>query len=218
MLQPLILCLYLFLHVMRCLHLLLQATSLTWIIVSGSSSSKLSSSRLILLRSVVLWPISSLKNATISESISSRSISSLENTALSCFSSIYYKRIRNKFYCWKTSINSFITHFLSFQDTFKISWLRQIYSLWSYSFRRRLNDIFKTSWQTIIFVFIIRLQDVFKTFPRRLQDKYIGLNQDVLKSSWRRLLKKKTKDVFYLLDVFNMSLRLQRQLTTERFP
>ena len=50
-------------------NLLYQALSLTWLNVSGSQLSKLSSSRLI-LRFILLRPISLLKNATMSEFIS----------------------------------------------------------------------------------------------------------------------------------------------------
>ena len=53
-----------FLLALCCLYLLHQATSFTWIIVS---SSKLSSSGQILLRSIVARPISSLKSVTLSE-------------------------------------------------------------------------------------------------------------------------------------------------------
>ena len=48
----------------------------------------------------------------------------------------------------------------------KTSWSRQIYSSYSFVFRRRLQDVFI---KTNIFALVIRLQDVFKTFSRRLQ-------------------------------------------------
>ena len=50
-----------FLHALHCLYLLHQAVSLTRIIVSGSSMSKLTSSMLTLLTSVLTRPISPLK-------------------------------------------------------------------------------------------------------------------------------------------------------------
>ena len=65
------------------------------------------------------------------------------------------------------------------QDVFKTSWSRRIYSPYSYVFRKRVQDIL---WK--------RLQDVFKTFSRRLQDIFKMLwkrLQDVLKTSSRYL-------------------------------
>ena len=74
-----------FLLALCCLYLLHQATSFTWIIVS---SSKLSSSGQILLRSIVARPISSLKSVTLSEL--TKTMSPLENTALSRSLSIFF--------------------------------------------------------------------------------------------------------------------------------
>ena len=74
-----------FLLALWCLYLLHQATSFTWIIVS---SSKLSSSGQILLRSIVARPISSLKSVTLSEL--TKTMSPLENTALSRSLSIFF--------------------------------------------------------------------------------------------------------------------------------
>ena len=50
-----------FLHVLCCLNLLHEAISLTKTILIGSSSSKLSSSKLMLLRSIITRHIPSLK-------------------------------------------------------------------------------------------------------------------------------------------------------------
>ena len=76
-----------------------QAISLTWRIVWESALPKLSSSRLILLRSIVLIPISSLKNVTKSEPESTKTISLLENRASSSYSSILFvtKQSRTNF-------------------------------------------------------------------------------------------------------------------------
>ena len=74
-----------FLLALCCLYLLHQATSFTWIIVS---SSKLSSSGQILLRSIVARPISSLKSVTLSEL--TKTMSPLDNTALSMSLSIFF--------------------------------------------------------------------------------------------------------------------------------
>ena len=75
-----------FLHTFYFLFLLNQATSLTWLIVSGSQSTKLSSSRLTLLKFILLRSISLIKNVTISESVSSKIIPSLGKTAWFSFS------------------------------------------------------------------------------------------------------------------------------------
>ena len=73
------------------------------------------------------------------------------------------------------------------QDVFKTSWLWRIYSPYSYVFRRRLQDVLIT---TNIFVLVIRLQDSFKTFWRRLQEIFKASSvhlQYVFKTSWRCL-------------------------------
>ena len=75
-----------FLHTLRCFYLLYQALNLAWIIISGPSLSKLTSSRRTLLRSTLTRPISLLKNVTLSESLLTIIISSLEITTSSGFS------------------------------------------------------------------------------------------------------------------------------------
>ena len=112
---------------------------------------------------------------------------------------------------------------LSSEDIFKKSWSRRIYSPYSYVFRgrldqdqyiplvhtssRRLQDLFKTSYQDDFKMFLRRLQDickmscqdvlkttcksVFKTSPRRCED--------VFKTSSRHLqdaLPRRPQDVF----------------------
>ena len=57
------------------------------------------------------------------------------------------------------------TSWRRFQDVFKTSWSRQIYSPNSYVFRRRLQDVLI---KTNIIVLVIRLQDIFKTFCKDL--------------------------------------------------
>ena len=74
-----------FLHVLPCLNLLHQAISLTWMIVSESSYLKLASSRLVLLRSTLRIPISSLENVILPESSLKKTITLLENTVSSSF-------------------------------------------------------------------------------------------------------------------------------------
>ena len=75
-----------FLHTLRCFYLLYQALNLGWIILSGPSLSKLTPSRRTLLRSTLTRPISLLKNVTLSESVLTITISSLEITTSSRFS------------------------------------------------------------------------------------------------------------------------------------
>ena len=70
--------LFSFWHGLHCLYLLQQMISVTWIIVSGSSPSKLSSSRLPLLRSTLAGPASSLKNLTLWKSALTKTISLLK--------------------------------------------------------------------------------------------------------------------------------------------
>ena len=64
--------------------MLCQAISVTWMIVSGTFSSKLPLSMLILLKSTLIIPVSSLENVKLSQSSSedwsSMTLSSLENT------------------------------------------------------------------------------------------------------------------------------------------
>ena len=72
-------------HAATCFFNLVRL-SLTWIIVSGSSSSKLPSPGLILLRSIVIKPKSALRNVIILESTSRKNISLLQNTDLLSFS------------------------------------------------------------------------------------------------------------------------------------
>ena len=64
------------------------------------------------------------------------------------------------------------------QDVFRTSWSKRIYSPNSYVFRRRLQDVLI---KTNIIALVIRLEDVLKTFSRRLQD--------IFKKSSRRLAK-----------------------------
>ena len=85
-----------FLHGLRRLSLLNQVIILQWLIVSGSSLSRVSSSTLILLMSIVLTPILSLRNVTILESTSSKNISTLETTELSSFSNILFVTSQSK--------------------------------------------------------------------------------------------------------------------------
>ena len=64
--------------------MLCQAISMTWMIVSGTFSSKLPLSMLILLRSTLIIPISSLENVKLPQSLledwSWMTLSSLQNT------------------------------------------------------------------------------------------------------------------------------------------
>ena len=61
----------------------------SWLTTSGSQPSKLSSSRLILSRFVLLMTVSLLKNVTISDFISPKTISSLEIQHYQVFQSFY---------------------------------------------------------------------------------------------------------------------------------
>ena len=94
---------------------------------------------------------------------------------------------------------------LSSEDVLKTSSSRQIYSPYSYVFRRRLKDVFrlclqKTSWRHLhqdkyIHLIHTSSEDVLKTSSRRLdQDHYTRLGhtssrrlQDVFRTSYRRL-------------------------------
>ena len=74
------------------------------------------------------------------------------------------------------------------QDVFKTSWSRRIYSPNSHVFRRHLQNVFI---KTNIIVLVIRLQDVFNMFLRRLQNalpRHLQKSlQDVFKTSSRCL-------------------------------
>ena len=73
------------------------------------------------------------------------------------------------------------------QDVFKTSSSRRIYSPYSYVFRRRLQDVFKTSWSRPIYS---SWSYVFTTSSRHLHDGFRTSSrrlQDVLKTSSRRL-------------------------------
>ena len=108
----------------------------------------------------------------------------------------------------------FVTICENFESSKHLSWWRrledvfhfllktsssgQIYSPYSYLFRRRLQDVLIN---TNIFVLVIRLQDVLKTFSRRLQN--------VFKTSSRRLTKRFSRNLQDVLKTF--SRRLQRK-------
>ena len=102
-----------FLHALHCLYLLHQAISLTWILILGSPSSKLSLSRSILSKFIVLRPISYMSWVLC---LSRQYLSG------SFFGSnfIWYFfcliSIKNRIKCKRTSINSFITNFLSLKS------------------------------------------------------------------------------------------------------
>ena len=89
------------------------------------------------------------------------------------------------------------------QDVFKTSWSRRICSPQPYVFRKRLQDVLV---KTNIFVLAIRLQDVFKTFSRRLQDVLQKRLQDIFKTSSRRFE-----------DVFKTSSRRLAKISSRRF-
>ena len=82
----------------------------------------------------------------------------------------------------------------SFIFVFRRRLSRQIYSLYSYVSRRRLQDVLKTPWSIPIY---LSWPYVFKTFSRRLQsvlqnslqDIFTTSCQDVLKTSSKRLAK-----------------------------
>ena len=93
----------------------------------------------------------------------------------------------------------------SSHNVFKTSWLRRTCSLYSYIFRRRLQDVLI---KTNIFVLVICLQDVFKTFSsRHLEDILQKHLEDIFKTSLRPLqdvvlsrlqdvLQKRLEDIF----------------------
>ena len=92
------------------------------------------------------------------------------------------------------------------QDILKTSWSRRIYSPYSYVFRRRLQDVLI---KINIFVLVIRLQNVFKTSSRHLQDVLLRRFQEVFKTSSGRLAKtssRRLQDVLQrcLQDLFKM--------------
>ena len=69
-----------------------------------------------------------------------------------------------------------------------MSWSRRTYSLYSYVFRRRFQDVLI---KANIFVLVIRLQDVFKTSCKNIFKTSSGRLQDVFKTPSRRF-----EDVF----------------------
>ena len=78
------------------------------------------------------------------------------------------------------------------QDVFKTSWSRPIYSSWPYVFKtssRRLQDVFKTSSRRLAKTSSRHLQDVFKTFWRRLQDIFKTSCKDIFKTFSRRTIR-----------------------------
>ena len=127
------------------------------------------------------------------------------------------------------------------EDVFKTSWSRRIYSPYSYVFRRcfktssrrldqdqyirpghtssrRLQDVFKTSYQDVFKTSSRPLQDVFKTSSKSLQD--------VLQRCLQDLFKKYDRVKLFLLtrfqDVFETYAKLfwdvvQIRLSTEGF-
>ena len=90
------------------------------------------------------------------------------------------------------------------EDVFKTSWSRQIYSIYWFVFRRRLQDVMI---KTNIFVLVIRLQDVFKTSSRRLQDVLSRHLQNIFKTSSRRLAKTSSRHFQYVFKTFSRRLQ-----------
>ena len=92
-----------FLIVLRCLNIWPQAVSLTWIMVSGSSSSKLRSLKLTILRFKNIHTrnthFTTRKCDITKKNLLRKIISSLSSTALSSFLIIFFakKIIRDKF-------------------------------------------------------------------------------------------------------------------------
>ena len=102
----------------------------------------------------------------------------------------------------------------SSEDVFKTSSSRQIYSHYSYIFRKRAQDILKTSWSRQIYS---SWSYVFKTSSRRLQDILQKRFQDIYKTSWRCLedvLKTFLQDVFARRLAKTFSRRLQNVFKT----
>ena len=117
----------------------------------------------------------------------------------------------------------------SLEDNFKTSWSRPVYSSWPYVFKtssRRLQDVFKTSYQDLFKTFSRSLQDllqkrfrdIFKTSSRRFEDLFKTSSrrlQDVFKTSSKRPAKaslRHLQDVFktfwrYLQDVLQRCLQ-----------
>ena len=85
------------------------------------------------------------------------------------------------------------------QDVLKTSWSRWIYLPNSYVFRTGLQDVLI---KINIIVLVIRLQDVFKMFSRRLQNVFKTSSrrlEDVFKSSCKNVFKtssRRLQDVF----------------------
>ena len=107
----------------------------------------------------------------------------------------------------------------------KTSWSRRTYSLYSYVFRRRLDqdqyirlghtssrrshDFFKTSTRRLAKMSSKRLQDVFKTSSRRLKTSCY----DVFKTSCKNIFKtssRRLQDVLIKTDIFAILIRLQK--------
>ena len=82
------------------------------------------------------------------------------------------------------------------QDVFKTSWSRQIYSPYSNVFRRRFEDVLT---KTNMFTLFIRLQDVLKTSSK--------LFQDFFKESSRRFAKTFSRRLQDIKNVFKVSSR-----------
>ena len=120
---------------------------------------------------------------------------------------------------------------LSSEDVFKMSSSRRTYSLYSYVFRRRLDqdqyislghtfsrrlqDFLQKRLQDIFKTFSRRLQDAFKTSSRRVQDVLPRRLQDIFKTPSRRfqdvfkMFSRRLQDVFKAScqDVFKTSSR-----------
>ena len=109
---------------------------------------------------------------------------------------------------------------LSSEDVFKMSSSRRTYSLYSYVFRRRLDqnqyislghtfsrrlqDFLQKRLQDIFKTFSRRLQDAFKTSSRRVQDVLPRRLQDAFKTFWRRF-----EDVLKTKETQTVSRRFQ---------
>ena len=86
------------------------------------------------------------------------------------------------------------------EDVFKTSWSRRIYSPYTYVFRRRLQDILI---KTNIFVLVIRLQDVsprlFKMSSRRLVKTSSRRFEDVFKTFCKDIFKTFSRRIIELI-------------------
>ena len=118
----------------------------------------------------------------------------------------------------------------SFVFVFRRRLPRQIYSLYSYVSRRRLQDVLKTPWSIPIYS---SWPYVFKTFSRRLQsvlqnslqDIFTTSCQDVLKTFSKPLqdvLQKRLQDIFKTSstrfeDLFQTSSRRLAKMPSRRF-